>query len=246
MINYNDWESYLYEQVRNGSIYLWGGQGESLEKLTDEYIEKRETSATNARRAKKLRDARKAMYPNLKAYDCSGLGVYELLRTREITSDMTANGIMRKCEAKKKTEIVPGDFVFRVSNGSAYHIGYVVKDNMIIHAKGRDDGVVLETLNANGETYWNAFGKSPWVAEYVKPVEVFVFSKNLKKGSKGAEVKSLQTLLNKEGYACGSADGIFGSNTLKAVKAVQKNFKLKQDGIFGKNTCKALGGIWKA
>ena len=33
---------YLNTQVKNGSIYLWGGQGETLEMLTDSYIRKKE------------------------------------------------------------------------------------------------------------------------------------------------------------------------------------------------------------
>lgn len=52
-------QKYLKEQLDNGSIYLWGGQGETLGELTDAYIKKRETSAANAKRVIKLRDAEK-------------------------------------------------------------------------------------------------------------------------------------------------------------------------------------------
>lgn len=41
----------------------------------------------------------------------------------------------------------------------------------------------------------------------------------LAKGNKGQEVRLLQTLLNAVGYSCGKVDGIFGSNTEKAVLA---------------------------
>ena len=34
-----------------------------------------------------------------------------------------------------------------------------------------------------------------------------------KKGSKGEAVALLQLMLNEKGYACGSADGIFGTKT---------------------------------
>lgn len=58
----------------------------------------------------------------------------------------------------------------------------------------------------------------------------------LKNGSRGDAVKELQTILNKKGYSCGTADGVFGSKTVKAVKAFQKDNKLTADGIVGKNT----------
>ena len=56
-------QKYLKEQLDNGSIYLWGGQGETLGELTDAYIKKRETSAANAKRVIKLRDAEKRRIP---------------------------------------------------------------------------------------------------------------------------------------------------------------------------------------
>lgn len=40
---------------------------------------------------------------------------------------------------------------------------------------------------------------------------------NLKKGSRGADVRLAQVLLNYKGFDCGSVDGIYGSKTEKAV-----------------------------
>lgn len=65
----------------------------------------------------------------------------------------------------------------------------------------------------------------------------------LKKGSRGDEVKLLQETLNKAGYDCGKADGIFGKNTKAAVEAFQKANGLKADGIVGILTWTALG-LW--
>lgn len=64
-------------------------------------------------------------------------------------------------------------------------------------------------------------------------------SGNIKQGAKGNAVKAIQYALNKLGYGnsgTSSVDGIFGSNTTKAVKAFQKAMGIKQDGIVGKNT----------
>lgn len=61
----------------------------------------------------------------------------------------------------------------------------------------------------------------------------------LKLGSKGDQVKALQTQLNKFGYKL-VVDGIFGNATNKAVKDFQKKKGLVVDGIVGKQTRKAL------
>ena len=65
-------------------------------------------------------------------------------------------------------------------------------------------------------------------------------SARLKKGSRGAAVKKLQTALKEQGYYTGKIDGIFGSSTQKAVKAFQKRKGLKADGIAGPQTQEKL------
>ncbi|MDP5218776.1 peptidoglycan-binding protein [Ruegeria sp. 2205SS24-7] len=64
----------------------------------------------------------------------------------------------------------------------------------------------------------------------------------LRKGSKGKDVKTLQTDLNKaKAKPKLAVDGIFGPLTEAAVKAFQKaNPPLKVDGLAGKNTLAAL------
>ena len=77
------------------------------------------------------------------------------------------------------------------------------------------------------------------------PAETYPYGKasetsgNIKQGAKGNAVKAIQYALNKLGYGnsgTSSVDGIFGSNTAKAVRAFQKAMGIKQDGIVGKNT----------
>ena len=256
-VKYEEWKAYLEEQASNGSIYLWGGQGETLSKLTDSYIDKRETSGANAKRVKALRDKRKGKYPNLRAYDCSGLGVYFLYNMKKVLSgDMSSNTLMTKCENISKGELRPGDFVFRkytsgASKGRAYHVGYVVDGGNVIESKGRDYGVVKKPLNHWGSGYWNGFGRSPWIeAEEKKAEVIWTVSRNLKRTSplmKGEDVKNLQKALIVKGYSCGKcgADGEFGSGTEGAVKQFQKAVKLTVDGIAGRKTVTKLGGKWE-
>ena len=61
-----------------------------------------------------------------------------------------------------------------------------------------------------------------------------------KYGSTGSEVRSIQTRLNELGYYNGQIDGIFGTKTKTAVTRFQKDYGLTADGIVGTNTLKAL------
>ena len=64
---------------------------------------------------------------------------------------------------------------------------------------------------------------------------------NLKRGSKGDQVKQAQEILKKLGYYNGILDGDYGDLTIEAVKQFQKNTKgLAVDGILGPVTCKHL------
>lgn len=69
----------------------------------------------------------------------------------------------------------------------------------------------------------------------ITPTPKELGKRTLKKGSKGADVKELQSGLIKMGYNLGKlgADGNFGAKTYNAVRAFQKKNKLVADGVFG-------------
>ena len=62
-----------------------------------------------------------------------------------------------------------------------------------------------------------------------------------KLGSQGDEVKRIQKKLKELGYYKGAVDGVYGANTLNAVKSFQKNCGLKADGVAGPKTIRYLG-----
>lgn len=62
-----------------------------------------------------------------------------------------------------------------------------------------------------------------------------------KYGSRGSEVTQIQTKLKRWGYYNGNIDGIYGSQTLEAVKYFQRKNGLTVDGIAGPATLKAMG-----
>ena len=62
-----------------------------------------------------------------------------------------------------------------------------------------------------------------------------------KYGSRGSEVTQIQTKLKRWGYYTGNIDGIYGTQTVNAVKYFQRKNGLTVDGIAGPATLKAMG-----
>ena len=84
------------------------------------------------------------------------------------------------------------------------------------------------------------------IAYFASEVYFNISSKNAiaqvyKYGSRGQQVKEIQTKLKKWGYYKGGVDGIYGYNTYSSVKAFQRSNGLKADGIAGKGTLAAIG-----
>ncbi len=67
-------------------------------------------------------------------------------------------------------------------------------------------------------------------------------ARTMKKGSRGADVKTLQTALKDQGFYSGKIDGIYGRKTVNAVKAYQRKNGLKADGVAGPKT---LGKLYE-
>lgn len=237
--------NYLEQQVKNKSIYVWGAQGQ--QKITKEWIRSRETSKVNADRAIALFELRLSQgYGDvMRAFDCSGLGMYYLQNLKGIIRrDLTAAGMRNECDEITRSQLRKGDWVFRVNKSSlrTYHIGYVVDDSLhVIEAKGRADGVVRRTLNASSSTYWNAFGRPRC---FSCDTDVFTFTRILKLSSpmmRGDDVKYAQILLSQRGFSCGTIDGIFGKDTRAAVMDFQLRMKLVADGAIGPLTAASMG-----
>ena len=71
-------------------------------------------------------------------------------------------------------------------------------------------------------------------------------AKTVRKGSKGADVKAVQTFLNWAIKAGLKVDGSCGSKTTNAIKKFQKQYKLKVDGVFGSQSRKKAQEIVNA
>lgn len=142
-----------------GDIYVWGAQGET--DITEKWIRRRETSEANAKRAIALWEKRKAEGRSpIAAFDCSGLIVRFLLDNDLVKGDMSSRGLYSACEKlKDRSYLAPGDLLFRHNGEKIYHVGAYIGGGLAIEAMGRDDGVVLNCLDSNGEDYWNRYGR---------------------------------------------------------------------------------------
>lgn len=145
-------------EVDNNSIYVWGGQGEKTEEFTISKLECFENSNhTNVKRIlKHIAD----IYPDTnksRAFDCSGLVTYHLIKLGILRNDTTANGLYKWCKPINKKDLLPGDLVFKVTDGKAVHVAIYKGDNTLIESVGRDEGV----QNTKLSTKFNKFGRVP-------------------------------------------------------------------------------------
>ena len=251
---------FVKQEAARGSIYVWGAQGQRGGQITEDWIRKMETSATNANRAISLWKKNKGKYdPNMiGAFDCSGLIGACLNANGNAGFDDTADGYRNRCVSIDKGALQAGDLVFEYSNGKSGHVGVYIGDGKVIEARGRDYGVVETDLNARN---WKKYGRPDFMytdgnapAAPSKPTytkKSFILDHVVKKGSKEAVVGSIQNNLKAIGYDIGTAgpngDGIdnnFGTKTDAAVRDVQKNGGVTVDGQVGKNTAPLLGGTW--
>lgn len=169
----DEFTEYLKEQVANGSIYVWGAQGQKAPTVCETWIRRMEkaTGGTEINGHYETYAAiavtawthkvREGYGEVLRAFDCSGLGVYFFLKHKLIRYDMNANALMRLCEAAEKAE--KGFWVFRTDGrGRATHIGYMISDKELVEAKGRAYGVVKTKYKKSD---WNFVGK-PKIFEF--------------------------------------------------------------------------------
>ncbi len=81
----------------------------------------------------------------------------------------------------------------------------------------------------------------PTAAPAAQPVSYFGGDyTTLRMGSRGTQVTLLQTALNRLGYSCGTADGIFGNATYSALVRFQSANRLSVTGIADRNVLQLI------
>ena len=150
-----------------------------------------------------------------------------------------------------------GDQIFFGASGDEYHTGIVYKvDSSYVYTIEGNTSGASGVVDNGGGVFKKSYSRSysgisgygrPYYDEETTTAEetnkeeatVNIVLNELKKGSKGDQVKALQRMLHAMGYSIGSInpiDGDFGSKTDAAVRAYQKKYGLVVDGIVGNQT----------
>lgn len=169
------------------------------------------------------------------AFDCRGFTHWCLLQVgidikgSGATSQYnTASNWMQKGSIEDMPDVVC--CVFKQNGKTMQHTGLHIGNGMIIHCSA---GVQYGKITQSGWTHY-AIPAGLYEEGDVAGVKI------MKKGSKGENVRFLQESLNKLGYSCGDADGVFGMRTESAVKLFQADHLLTEDGIAGEMTQEAI------
>ena len=128
------------------------------------------------------------------------------------------------------------------------HVGYAVGGGYAVEWRGFAYGCVKTRIAERDWTHWyqipfldygNAGFDSPSGSVFTQAA---LGSRLLQNGSRGTDVQSLQEQLMKLGYSLAKygADGKFGAETEKAVRAFQRKAGLTVDGKYGSLTHDAL------
>ena len=241
--NFSDFKTYLIAQL--GMMYVLGAQGHKFVDLLDRLCAMEKSNCDLVQNVltllKKKLDAGVDIN-TLLAYDCSGLGMFWLMKNNIFKYDMTAKDMYNSIPEKVKSlsSVRPGDFVFTDSLG---HVGYAIGDDMVIEARGTSYGVVMTDLY---KREWAKIARPDWWIDVEKPIlrrELYLTEPLMK----GDDVEDCQKLLIEKKYNPGKVDGVFGKNTEIAVKNFQtdNDIKVKRLGVVGKKTATELGFIWE-
>ena len=144
--------------TRIGDLYVWGTS--ALTDLSDAKIKAMDDEFA---RALAFRDSQhKAGFADLMAHDCSGFLSWLMRQTGVWDDRKNCDGLWALCDSVARNELIVGDFLFRNSTTKANdetHVGLYLGRGMVIHAKGRDVGVVVEGINQGGSGYWHKCGR---------------------------------------------------------------------------------------
>lgn len=145
-----------------------------------------------------------------------------------------------------------GDVLLNIRKHTALYIG----DGQIVNATGSENGGKYGRSGdqTGNEIRIQPYYNKPWdcvlrytgekipaPAESKGEAKVMIELRQLQFGSKGADVRSLQILLNEKAHSKHLVvDGDFGNNTKSVVTDYQRANGLAVDGIVGRNTWTAL------
>lgn len=140
-----------------GHPYVWAASGQ--EDPTDGDIRGLDKTEADANRSIRFCDAlRRGGVTQMRCFDCSGFVSFLLREVGAWDGRRDCDGLWGYCTPLARSELIAGDFVLRGSDGDKTHIGLYVGGGWVVHAKGRDVGVVKEPVQQSAG-YWKYFGR---------------------------------------------------------------------------------------
>lgn len=106
--------------------------------------------------------------------------------------------------------------------------------------RAKDWRTFARTYNGSGQVDHYAGALAAAYARSVDVEDADSGDRTLRVGSKGDDVRNLQTMLTERGFDLGTVDGHFGGLTLSAVKDFQTANGLTADGVVGAKTWATL------
>lgn len=220
------------QPLDEGWGYIWGTRGQTWTQASQD----KATRAMTVKHGSKWIGKRVA--------DCSGMFVWAY-KLHSMSIYHGSNTIYNKYCTETgplagEVKIRRGTAVFQNTDGKRGHIGLYIGGGMCIEAKGTPHGVVSSPLAVWDE--WGTLSDVDYTGEVWENFGIVPLD-TITKGAKGELVKYLQRALVEDGYEVGKIDGIFGSDTLSAVRAFQHDHGLTPDGKVGKKTWAAIKAL---
>ena len=160
MTNLEVYESTALEQVANHSIFVWAASGQLCKNINETWIREHEARNENGKHADEAVAAWKRVMQSeykdvARAFDCSGLVSYCLIKAGVLEKRTDCDGLFARCDQIDQPE--DGALLFRVNaknQNDETHVGIYI-DKKQIEARGREWGVVERAYEPE---YWKKFG----------------------------------------------------------------------------------------
>lgn len=229
----------LLQALAEGWGYIWGKSGQV-------WTQANQAAATRAMTVKYG-----SKWIGKIVADCSGLFVWAFKKLG-FKIYHGSNTIFNKyCSTTGplagEVRIRRGTAVFQNTNGKRGHIGLYVGGGMCVEEHGTQAGIIKSPLSTWDE--WGELKDVDYTDEIWETFDI-IPADTISKGAKGELVKWLQRGLVEAGYDVGKEkdgspliDGIYGTDTVSAVRAFQSDKGLAPDGKAGKKTMAAIKAI---
>lgn len=242
MLTKNQAKNYYLKIKKRGTIYVWGMNYDTI--ITKESIDKAYKDCGTSKYNKAYYEAKLYEGKGRPGADCSGE------HYKASGYDTTAQGYYNRCTKRGTIDSLPIDDIVLLFKGKTdgsgsptiNHTGAYLGNGLAEHMKSSISNCVIESVDKHGWTHWGRpdFIDYNTVLKKTKPY----YTRKIKMGCKGVDVKFAQTLLNAKGYDCGEVDGQYGKHTKEAVMAFQQDYLGKrayENGVIDDVTAKKLG-----